>query len=139
MKVVLLLIAALSATAARAVRDDNLDAYLKEILELLKAQMPAGIPELGIPPLDPFEVPHFDIGPIEEDIIKVTIEIDNLVIKNLATFETKIAHLDLEALALELELTLAELRGDADYKLDGTILSILPLYGEGPMWLEIFG
>ena len=45
-----------------------------------------------------------------EDIIKVTIEIDNLVITNLATFETKIAHLDLEALALELELTLADLR-----------------------------
>ena len=24
-----------------------------------------GIPDLGIPPLDPFEVPHFDIDPIE--------------------------------------------------------------------------
>ena len=46
-------------------RDDNLDAYLKEILELLKAQMPGGIPDLGIPPLDPFLVPHFDIDPIE--------------------------------------------------------------------------
>ena len=40
----------------------------------------------------------------------MTIEIDNLVITNLATFETKIAHLDLEALSLELELTLADLR-----------------------------
>ena len=46
-------------------RDDNLDAYLKEILELLKAQMPGGIPDLGIPPLDPFQVPHFDIPHIE--------------------------------------------------------------------------
>eukprot|EP00091_Calanus_sinicus_P011461 TRINITY_DN2597_c0_g1_i14.p1 TRINITY_DN2597_c0_g1~~TRINITY_DN2597_c0_g1_i14.p1 ORF type:complete len:254 (-),score=101.37 TRINITY_DN2597_c0_g1_i14:40-801(-) len=139
MKVAFFLLSVLSLSAARAVRDDNLDAYLKEILELLKAQMPAGIPDLGIPPLDPFEVPHFDIDPIEEDIIKATIEINNLVIKNLATFETKIAHLDLEALSLELELTIADLRGDADYKLDGTIASILPLYGEGPMWLEIYG
>ena len=49
-----------------------------------------------------------------EDFIKVTIEIDNLVITNLATFETKIAHLDLEALALELELTLADLRVSLD-------------------------
>ena len=46
-------------------RDDSLDAYLKEILELLKSQMPGGIPDLGIPPLDPFQVPHFDIPPIE--------------------------------------------------------------------------
>ena len=45
-----------------------------------------------------------------EDIVKVTIEIDNLVITNLATFETKIAHLDIEDLSLELELTLADLR-----------------------------
>ena len=30
-------------------------------------------------------------------------------------------------------------QGDADYSLDGTILGLLPLYGEGPMWLEIYG
>merc|ERR1712106_595192 len=130
----LILTAVVSLTSARAVRDDNLDAYLRQILELLKAQMPGGIPDLGIPPLDPLQIPHF-----EEDIVKVTIEIDNLVITNLATFETKIAHLDIEQLSPELELTLADLRGDADYKLDGTIASIFPLYGEGPMMLEIFG
>ena len=93
--------------------------------------MPNGIPELGIPPLDPFDVPHFDIPHIEyvssiisncrpiikffkilnrEDIVKVDIKIDNLVITNLATFETKVAHLDLEALSLELELGLEDLR-----------------------------
>ena len=31
------------------------------------------------------------------------------------------------------------IQGDADYKLDGTIAAIFPLYGEGPMWLEIYG
>ena len=46
-------------------RDDNLDAYLKQILEMLKEQMPEGVPDLGIPPLDPFQVPHFDIPPFE--------------------------------------------------------------------------
>ena len=45
-----------------------------------------------------------------EDIAKVNIQIDDLVVTNLATFETKLAHLDLEALSLELELTLALLR-----------------------------
>merc|ERR1719348_2799861 len=139
MKVLLLLVSTLSVAQPRAVRDDNLDAYLRQILELLKAQMPEGIPDLGIPPLDPFQVPHFDIPPIEEDIAKVTIEIDNLVITNLATFETKVAHLDIEQLSLELELTIADLRGDAEYKLDGTLAAIFPLYGEGPMWLEIYG
>ena len=63
-----------------ALRDPAIDEYIAAILELLKTQMPtgdlglgvlemeflySGIPDLGIPPLDPFEVPHFDIDPIE--------------------------------------------------------------------------
>merc|ERR1711936_1190969 len=117
MKVVFLLSVFLGLIASRSVRDDNLDQYIKEIPEMLKSMMPAGIPELGIPPLDPLEVPHFDIPHIDEDIITADIEINDLVITNLATFETKLAHLDMEALALELELTIADLRGDANYKL----------------------
>merc|ERR1712098_835902 len=128
MKGIFLLIVSIGLAVSMpwVVRDDGLDEYLRQILELLKAQMPEG-------------VPHFDIPPIEEDIAKVTIEIDNLVITNLATFETKVAHLDIEQLSLELELTIADLRGDAEYKLDGTLAAIFPLYGEGPMWLEIYG
>merc|ERR1712037_743438 len=116
--------------------------YIAAILELLKTQMPTGIPDLGIPPLDPFEVPHFDIDPIEVSDpvpININITIDDFVIKNLATFETQLAHLDLEGLGLELNLTLADLRGDATYSLDGTALGIFPIYGNGPMYLELFG
>ena len=36
------------------------DEFLKQILEILKEMMPTGIPELDVPPLDPFEVPEFD-------------------------------------------------------------------------------
>ena len=45
-----------------------------------------------------------------EDIIKADISIDNLVITNLSTFITEIAHLDVEDLALELELRIPQLR-----------------------------
>ena len=38
----------------------------------------------------------------------------------------------MEAISLKLELTLG------DYKLDVTLTYIFPLYGEGPMWLEIY-
>merc|ERR1712117_504994 len=101
-----------------------------------------GIPDLGIPPLDPFEVPHFDIDPIDINDpvpVKLNITIDDFVIKNLATFETQLAHLDLEGLGLELNLTIADLGGDATYSLDGTALGIFPIYGDGPMYLELFG
>ena len=46
-------------------KDDSVDDYIKAILEELRAAMPTGIPELGIPILDPFDVPHFDIPHIE--------------------------------------------------------------------------
>jgi len=121
------------------VEDDNIDQYIRDILELIKSQMPNGIPDLGIPPLDPFEVPHFDIPHIDEDIIDVDIAVEDLVVKNISTFETKQAHLDLEALTLLLQLDIADLRGDANYTLDGTVLGFLPIYGNGSMWLEVWG
>merc|ERR1712154_517 len=93
--------------------------------ELLKQMMPNGIPELGIPPLDPFEVPHFDIPHIQEDIITADVSIENLIIRNLSTFDTKLAHLDLESLSLSLELAINDLRGDAIYNLTGNILGLI--------------
>merc|ERR1711990_1045317 len=142
MRVVLALLSLSALGQGIALRDPAIDEYIAAILELLKTQMPTGIPDLGIPPLDPFEVPHFDIDPIQVSDpvpININITIDDFVIKNLATFETQLAHLDLEGLGLELNLTLADLRGDATYSLDGTALGIFPIYGDGPMFLELFG
>ena len=45
-----------------------------------------------------------------EDIITADVSIENLVIRNLSTFNTKLAHLDLEQLALALELGIDDLR-----------------------------
>jgi hypothetical protein len=46
-------------------KDDSLDNYIKAVLEMLKAAMPNGLPDLGIPVLEPLAVPHFDIPHIE--------------------------------------------------------------------------
>ena len=45
--------------------DDSFDNYIRAVLEMLRAAMPTGIPDLGNPVLDPFAVPHFDIPHIE--------------------------------------------------------------------------
>merc|ERR1712130_876349 len=128
--VLLLLLAFNSISCARlkvspdlkdAVEDDNIDQYIRDILELIKSQMPNGIPD------------------IDEDIIDVDIAVEDLVVRNISTFETKQAHLDLEALTLLLQLNIADLRGDALYVLDGTVLGFLPIYGNGSMWLEVWG
>merc|ERR1711935_104915 len=120
-------------------KDDSLDQYLRAILEEFRNAMTVGIPEINIPVLDPFEVPHFDIPHIEEGPVKADITIDDFIIKNLASFETTNVHLDPVGLSLELELLIPLLRGDAVYSLDGNILSIFPLFGDGPMYIELSG
>merc|ERR1711936_480931 len=97
MRIVFALLSISALGQGVALRDPAIDEYIAAILELLKTQMPTGIPDLGIPPLDP------------------------------------------EGLGLELNLTLADLRGDATYSADGTALGIFPIYGDGPMYLELFG
>jgi len=118
--------------------NDPIDDFLKEVLELIRLIMITGSPELGVPVLDPFEVPEFEDIHLDEDIIKADIAIKDLVIKNLSTFETEISHLELNDLSLELELKIADLRGDAWYNLTGLVLELIPLYGHGAMWLEIY-
>jgi len=138
MRGTLLLTSLILSVSGAALRDDALDAYIKAILENLRDQMPEGIPELGIPPLDPLSVPGIEIPHIDEDLIKADIEINNLVITGISTFNIETVHLDLERLGLTLDLLIPDLRGDAEYFLDGTILGLLPLYGEGAMFLELF-
>merc|ERR1711953_1607823 len=92
MRIVFALLSLTALGHSKVLRDPAVDEYIAAILELLKTQMPTGIPDLGIPPLDPFEVPHFDIDPIDIDDpvpVKLNITIDDFVIKNLATFETQ--------------------------------------------------
>merc|ERR1712215_13388 len=136
--VILLSVLALVQSSAPAVKDPVLDDYIMKILLNLKELMPVGIPDLGIPVLDPFDVPHFDIPHIDEGIIKLDVEIDDFVITHLSTFEPRSVHMDVEGLALQLELAIPDLRADATYMLYGTIAGLLPLFGDGPMFLELW-
>ena len=51
--------------SAGAKRDTPLDEFLAEILQLLREQLPNGISEAGIPSLEPFDLPKFEVPHIE--------------------------------------------------------------------------
>jgi len=140
MKVLILTILFCSFVSAniQPLSKDPIDDFLKQLLELIRVIMITGSPELGVPVLDPFQVPEFEDIHLDEDVIKADIAIKDLVIKNLSTFETEISHLELSDLSLELELRISDLRGDAWYNLTGLVLELIPLYGHGAMWLEIY-
>ena len=60
--------------AAFVSADQSINNYIRATLENLKAEMPKGIPALGIPPMDPFAVPHQDIN-IREGAANVNIKV----------------------------------------------------------------
>merc|ERR1712192_308148 len=96
MRIVLALLSLSALGHGLALRDPAIDEYIAAILELLKTQMPTGIPDFDIDPID-----------IDDPVpVKTNLTINDFVIKNLDTFETQLAHLDLEGLGLELNLTL---------------------------------
>merc|ERR1711970_98694 len=136
MRYLVLLLSCIALVQSKAIRDPQVDEFNRKALENFRDQMPNGIPELNIPVLDPFEVdiPHIHI---ESDSVKIDADITDLVIQYLSTFEIENVHLDIEGLGLQLKLNMDLLQGDADYNLDGTIFSFIPIYGEGPMWLKL--
>jgi len=102
--------------------DNLLDNFVKVVLEQFKGYMTTGLPELNIPVLDPFDVPHFDIPHISTSGIEADITIDNFVLKNLASFQTQDLHVDLLKLHLDIHLTLPKLR--VSLKLDYELRNI---------------
>merc|ERR1711909_46509 len=117
--------------------DESVDAYLRAVLDTFRDHMQEGFPDLHIPVLDPFAVPHFDIDHISEGPAEIDIKIDDLVINGLSTFTTDLVHSDLEKFSLDLALGIHFLRGVAIYDLDGIIASILPIYGNGEIQLNL--
>ena len=51
--------------SAAAEQDPSIDDLLMEILELLREELPDGVDEVGVPPLDPFDLPDLNIPHIE--------------------------------------------------------------------------
>merc|ERR550519_3243452 len=88
--------------------DESVDAYLRAVLDTFRDHMQEGFPDLHIPVLDPFAVPHFDIDHISEGPAEIDIKIDDLVINGLSTFTTDVVHSDLEKFSLDLALGIDE-------------------------------
>ena len=73
---------------------------------------------------------------------------------NLSNFNTDLVHVDLDASQLEITMDVAEMRAsyimtsaplhfeliiqvDGEFFMDGMILDIFPVYGNGPFWIKV--
>ncbi|PAA53720.1 hypothetical protein BOX15_Mlig021288g2, partial [Macrostomum lignano] len=127
-----------TSAVARTFSDDeneSLNQYIKALLENLKEEMPNGIPDLNIPPLEPLHLPEI-YADIEEGMAKVRLHMLDLLIEGLSGFVVREVKGDLNTMSFSLDLFLPEITGQSYYDMDGKVL-IFPLYGRGMAGLKV--
>ncbi|XP_016769295.1 uncharacterized protein LOC551572 isoform X3 [Apis mellifera] len=105
---------------------------IRRVLEKFRNRMPYGIPELGIPPLDPFELDEVDIVIENPEIGNVSITIQDLQLHNLSTFIINKAKLSLIGPTIAANITVPRIYVEGFYNISGDLSQKFQLHGYGP-------
>lgn len=99
---------------------------LKNAVEQIHPLLKDGIPEMHIPPIEPFKVQTvtFDTG----RTFKATFE--NISVHGLSSFKLKDVKFDYDQKTLELDLEFFDVWADSNYKIKGKLI-VLDLDGTG--------
>lgn len=115
---------------------DTISIYIKKTLENLRDAMPNGIPELQIPPLEPFKLPVLNIPKIQHGVANVDLNLKDITVGGLSSFVVRDAKGNAGSMRVELDLFFPEVAARGEYDLNGKIL-IFPLYGKGPAAFQV--
>ncbi|KAK3877118.1 hypothetical protein Pcinc_018153 [Petrolisthes cinctipes] len=115
---------------------NTIDDQIVEALENFRSHMTEGWVELGIPPLDPLHLPHVVFNISNEDT-HVYGSLSNVTLNLLSTFTIDLVHTNLLLLKVDLALGLPLLDISGDYDILGQT-GVIPVYGEGPFWLDAY-
>lgn len=123
---------------APQVGDAALDNYVRLVINNFFANLKTGVPELNIPPLDPFYIGDLPIPTLMVAGGSIDAKVSNIEIDQLSQLRLTSLHLDLNALKMDLRSILPYLKISGNYSLNGKIFKIFPLYGDGPFSVEAF-
>ncbi|XP_076644823.1 uncharacterized protein LOC143354535 [Halictus rubicundus] len=137
LKVLLLLAAAAGLASAElpsylhicGIRNPNLDQCIINSVNDLAGTLRNGIPELNIPPSEPFIMEKVKLA----DLPNFKAYGMNIKVFGLPSYHINSLHMDLEKQQVDLDLHFAEIKMNADYKVSARIL--VPIEGEGPITL----
>lgn len=119
-------------------RDAALDNYIRLVLNNFFAALGTGIPALGIPPLDPLAIGNVSISNLQVQGGHIDAEAANVAVTGLSLLTVTSLHLDLSALTMDLRAFMPYLKIDGDYSLNGIVLTVFPIYGDGPFYVQVF-
>ncbi|XP_043261114.1 uncharacterized protein LOC122402413 isoform X1 [Colletes gigas] len=116
----------------------GLEFKLRRFLEKFRGRMRYGIPELGLPPLEPLQLDEIDIDINNPEIGNVSLTIENLVVHNLSTFVTNKAKLSLIGPTITGNVTIPHVYAEGIYNISGKIGDMLQLNSSGPFKADIY-
>jgi len=122
-----------------AMRIDNpVDDYITMVLENLREKMITGIPQVGIPVLDPLSLGGIGLDIPPSPILDITGYFEDMTLTGLSDFEIDKVAADILSFTAKINLTFPALVLQGTYDLNGTALfEILPIFGEGEFILNL--
>ncbi|XP_011881217.1 PREDICTED: uncharacterized protein LOC105569392 isoform X1 [Vollenhovia emeryi] len=109
----------------------GLEFKLKRFLEKFRTRMRNGIPELGIPPLEPFTLDEIDIDTDNPELGKIFLVIEDLEMRNLSTFLIDRAKLSLIGPTITINISIPEIYASGRYNISGILGGAYKLNGAG--------
>ncbi|XP_014486165.1 PREDICTED: uncharacterized protein LOC106750365 isoform X2 [Dinoponera quadriceps] len=110
----------------------GLEFKLRRFLEKFRVRMRNGIPELGIPPLEPFTLDEIVIDTDNPEIGKVHLLIESLEVRKLSTFLIDRAKLSLIGPTIAINISIPEIYATGHYNISGVLGDTYQLHGAGP-------
>ncbi|XP_067142971.1 uncharacterized protein [Centruroides vittatus] len=113
--------------------ETRLNTYLKKVLDPLKEQMKTGIPQFGLPVLDPLDLGNISKS-FNNEKVNSSLFIQNLVISGLSNFTLYKLDAHLRNLTVVIRVVFHKVMIDSErYILSGMAAKIFPLIGDGRM------
>lgn len=104
---------------------------IREALEGLTALLKRGLPEIGLPSLEPWKLDNFSYdGSV--NTAKIKANFTDMKLYGLSTMTVSKVDVDMTKMKFELKLKFSNLTIIGQYKLEGKVLLIFPISGEGP-------
>lgn len=116
----------------------GLEFKLRRFLENFRSRMPYGIPELGIPPMEPLYLEEVRIIIDNSEIGNFSVVLQNLTLHKLSTFVVNRAKLSLIGPTIVANVTIPQIQAEGLYYVSGVLGHSIPLNGSGPFKANIY-
>ncbi|KAJ2950151.1 hypothetical protein O0L34_g11503 [Tuta absoluta] len=114
--------------------DPEFDECSRQAVQMLFDALGPGLPEIGLPPLDPLKIPKIRIlqgdGPVN-----VNAALDNVIVTGFGKSEVLESMVDGKTYDFYTKVRVPKIRIEGTYDLRGKIL-LIPLVGRGQCWFE---